>query len=186
MKITKIVFLFSVLFTLSACSQATPVETITSSGTDNAKAYTLNLTESCDNQTLQFKEIAERDGAQEGGMDIGVFYDDQRNCAGVWEFDFELGALLANVRPDIDESSFALIRQEGNQIFVSALTITTGWDIASHKGGTKTTWLGVLPSIQTSAGENVEITFKNPDGDKEIALRFSFTAEMGSVTITEI
>lgn len=177
----------SLILALSACTSGTSkVETQTSSGTDNGNAYTLNMTESCLDQNLKFREIAEHDGAKESGTDIGVYFDDQENCAGVWEFDFELGALLASIRPDIDSSSFALIRQEGAQIFISALTITTGWDIASHSGGTKTKWLGALPAVQTSAGETVEITFKNPAGDKEVSLRFAFSAEMGGVMITEL
>jgi hypothetical protein len=187
MNTPKTLILMSLILALSACTSGTnTVETESSSGTDNGKAYTLNMTESCQNQSLNFREIAQRDGVKETGTDIGVYFDNKKKCAGVWEFDFELGALLANIRPDIDSSSFALIRQEGDQIFISALTITTGWDIASHVGGTKTMWLGALPAVETGAGETVEITFKKPRSDKEIILHFAFSAEIGEVTITEV
>ena len=169
----------------NAPRKQTKVEPVIKSGMDNGFPYTLTEVESCKNQTFSYDQIKTRPDGQKGGIDVGVYYDDKNKCLGMWSFDFIQGALLAEVRPDLDQASFTLIRQEGADIFVSALEITTGWVVDSHEGGQDAKWFGVLPAVKTKVGEVITVTFIDQTKTDKITLRFDFSTP-GQVTINEL
>lgn len=151
------------------------VQPVVTAGMDNGSPYQLTMIPSCSNQSVEFAEIRERPDGQQGGVDAGIYFaESDESCEGVWSFDFVTGALLDNVDPDLGSRSFALIRQEGNEINIAALTVTTGWTIKSHEGGTRGEWL-TLPAVKATTGDTVTITFTNAEQTKDITVTIDLT-----------
>lgn len=155
-------------------------EPITRSGTDGGVPYTYSLVRNCDLQTFEYKRIGADAEGRRKGIDVGVFMDENGQC-GVWQFEFVVGALLANVDPEIDRTSFALVRDDGGVINIAALSYTTDWVLQSQEGGTMGEWLG-LEAVQARTGDIVDAVFVNQSNGYLAAVRFDFTVP-GQVTV---
>ncbi len=160
---------------------STNTPSASSEGIDGGQPYKMRVEENCGKHTFSFAEIIDNHG-----IDVGVYYDeDGKKCAWMWEFEFNVGALLASVSPDLDARSFNIVRKEGDIVNIAALEFTTGWTIDSHKGWELWAWFG-LPAVLAKAGDSIEVTFQDKDGDVKITLLFEINAEADEVTITQL